>query len=373
MLIYLDSSLENVDWSSDNKLISVIDKLVLAMREGKHFLLGKRKTLDAILKTEKIFSCTTYVGISKVLENYATVGDFINNINTYIIVFYQNQDENLDKRGQGAFSISIESLFDITIDSTHILGENTPDTNIYIQAAKYYKNINKMPGELNLIERRGYGGTMPKEFGHILNDENKWCICIGDSDKKFPSACKSESTKKCDSTLHESKKIGSYYCLDCRELENFLPFGILKKIYEGNENVFGFDCYEKKVNINNDIHKYADLEKGHTRRVINSFKQGDNEKNFWVSIIKCLKKDGTINICDEIDNSCQKSCCCNILVPKFGGKVAEKAIDYLNKLKSDEFKYDLKRLIESDFNYSEWLEVGRLVYEWGCAAEITRS
>ena len=95
-------------------------------------------------------------------------------------------------------------------------------------------------------ERRGGGGqTTAAEFATIQNSKNRLCLCITDSDKRYPGADLGDTAK----AVQQVRDAGQHLCellhLEVRAIENLLPLAAYKEVAATDPNWnHGVACLE---------------------------------------------------------------------------------------------------------------------------------
>ena len=379
MLVYLDSSVTRVNWKSKTEFITVIEGLMCSFLYGQNYILAERKTFKSIYSTKNLFSLNVKKCISKILNEYATIGNIKNKLSFVMLVYFEKIEEETYKP-ENIIEISIEKLVKNTINKAVLLTESKSDSTIYEYSGMLYSRINGYPKQIApdiaLEKKSGFGENIDKEFETELVNNKRWCLCICDSDKKHSKSSNSRKVNLCTKAKNSENVIGYFYPLECREVENFIPFTILKQLSNAN-SICGFQQYEERVQQYSDIHKYADLKKGYSRLKFMNTDEKNEDKIIWEKYEKMEAKGPVKSKCNQIKDNCEENPCCNILVPKFGDCLIDKAVKFFeNKLKNTVDKKtieDLHKLIIDDHNYEEFIRVGKMVYEWGYAPPVARS
>lgn len=147
-----------------------------------------------------------------------------------------------------------------------LLCEDLDDTRFYFALCKEYYGIDY----LNTRNARGGGGSSTADnLEQIVNNKDSFCLCIVDSDIKYPGSK--------DGGTYEAivnKGLISYpsyevYKLSVHEIENLIPIDIIGKHIKKKENC-EFSKRLKAIDINGDVLKYYDIKEGIKLSVINS-------------------------------------------------------------------------------------------------------
>lgn len=120
-------------------------------------------------------------------------------------------------------------------------------------------------------------------------------------------------------------------------------------------------------------HEYGDLKCGTDLRKIFSYSAGSPQKDFWTDIASKLGQAGnfpsnclTNGVCANSDNG--QACAC-IVVHGYGEKILETVVDKLSKRTPQRSC----EIVSNDANHAHWFDIGKRVFEWGCALPKTRA
>lgn len=272
MVIYLTDDLIN-DRKSVKDFYQFLFIIMLAYKEGKHFIsisprnvkslidddeLKKRPELYQILISYQTH-CKSY-NLENFEKYFNIIIKLIHNGNEYS---YSTTEKKIEYR-----CIKYNKFLDsVTIQKTILLGENPSDAETYKIFSDYYQKQQKL-NYRSLYEARGGGGnTVVKEYEPIYNSEERFCLCILDSDKRTPTKTKYGNTAQpiVDYHTKASKRNykSTYYILDVLELENLLPKDFFISCYSSDVNKREIFMYiEKLLKVDDRIRVYYDFKKG---------------------------------------------------------------------------------------------------------------
>ncbi len=364
MLFIIEEDIVN---SSDTNFLKCFENLLLGYIEGFHLLFIKPKVVDLI--TEKYYAGMDdrmkkhfyhyqekFMLESKIaynLVNYAikivptTIDEAIIDISTHNIGYLHAN----------------KFLNSATIQKTILLGENSDDGDIYEIFAKEYLKEEKSTLRIMAKIENGGGSTTTPTFKRKIDPSEELCLCILDSDRKFPSDLNMGETAK-----RIIREVGTnitpkvhYYIEDrCRELENMIPEGFYHIQYKDDINKIKiFDDFLELNLINDKLILFFDLKKG--------LKHFDVRKlDDWSELPKLSMKYNTVTTCNEHHFCNKKDDCRYIMIKGFGTNVLEHFINFY-KVNSDK----MKLILNSANQYLEniWYDIGKLVFSWTCGQD----
>ena len=145
-----------------------------------------------------------------------------------------------------------------TIQPPILLCENLDDTKFYFALCREYFGINF----INTKNGQGAGGSsLADNLENIVNNQDRFCLCIVDSDIKYPN-CDDGGTYVAilnkNLVPHPSFEV---YKLNVHEIENLIPIDIISKNTNDN-NKRKFANRLKEIDNDGDILKYYDIKEG---------------------------------------------------------------------------------------------------------------
>jgi hypothetical protein len=240
VLIYFDSSLFK-KLSSDaisGAEYASLECIAIALRKGTHLITGDRRALIAASKVDGLsfqakqaFSkAATRAAQSRALvltaTAYALVGDFPQAVN------YNSEDNVL------TIKISLAAIVDLEIQSPcEIIFEDLSDKYIYEIISDWYKKytLNAPHLPLNFRPIHGGGSRTHVVYQERQDKEQTFCLCITDTDKKYPTDTPGPTCTGVVSADDPHKPLSKHLNLDFQEIENLLPLDHLSKYAKTNE------------------------------------------------------------------------------------------------------------------------------------------
>ncbi len=369
MLILIDSSVTAANLAEDHDSCHGIHELFAAAYRGEHFVLADRNTLDHLIANASLSAATRSIA-AKIRSSLPTLGAIAKQVQRRVNVI--NTDENKYRRtSSDLWVVPLKMIGARGIRKAIILTENLDDATAYEHAAKQYKASEKMAGQISLEIAGGGGSTIPEAFGNYTNVERRWCLCITDSDRICPDDNMDVSAQRCCDIADLDDIVASHVDIKSREIENILPLKFLEDCIPASHQDKWEWHVQKLLKIRQDAHRYCDIKKGITFRKVNSYLSGTPRRDYWSKVMQDLRHASAISI-ECSDNECaamtsQEPCNCNVTYG-FGTNILASVISKL----TSQSAHESERQIRNDVNRQEWLNLGRIVYEWGCAPSKTR-
>jgi hypothetical protein len=294
MLLRIDNSIlanQNINDLS-NEVLTTLELLALARREGKHAVIGERETLKQLSECTQLSKLTREVYF-KLYNDFTKFRTYISSVTQYIEIVSPCIEPNLfSSNNKIIIRISPKFIQDSeSLQKTLLLCENINDCELYEFIAKTCRLWRNENFYLSCERRGGGGNTISNEYVNVQNNSKRLCLCIVDSDRIAPegklgltaSKIKAESNPNCIRT--------NLFILDIRELENLIPNVFLEKIY-----LVGKDK-QKAVTIFNEIQDslaseikfFLDVKQGSSMKEIIS-SGNPNVKSFWNPKISAIPK-----------------------------------------------------------------------------------
>lgn len=365
---------EDIVNANDIDFLECLDHLLIGYKEGSHLLYIKPRVVENIhreywdrmdIRTREQFTHyeEKFMYESKIafkLVNYAikiVPKDIIEKVEEKTI---ENQEYEIGYLHTDKF------LSTSKIQKTILLGENPNDGDIYEIIANEYIKRNESRLKVKLKIENGGGSTTAPTFLKKIGDGDDICLCILDSDKKFPTDTSLGETAQRvireTNRINMPPKLGFHVEKRVRELENILPLGFYYHQYYKDKNkqdiLNGFEILD---GINDRLIFFFDMKKG--------LKHFDTrEYDDWSNIHHTQFVIENEPICN-VDTFCNKkdNCKC-VLIRNFGSKVLT---DFISFYHCNDIEYK-KSLIFNSLDYvldEVWEDIGKLVFSWGCGQE----
>jgi hypothetical protein len=380
MLLVLDDALNNKGDDFFASASFAIENIAIAAREGKHILLGSRDLLQR-LSTLSCISAGSAASIKKCKEQVPEYANLKKVVSDYVQIMPDGDDMINIVNKQRIINVPLRKFTDTSlIQESVLIGENLIDCDFYKIVAEVYASNNKL-GTLKICyEGRLGGGSTIVDVYQMTQEENKRpCLCIADSDKKFPSSNFGKIIKKLEKINDETKPISRYFPLLCREAENMLSCKQIELVSSMDDTrLKALQSLNNIEKYNSEVRLFMDLKKG--LKLIDIFKSSDNScREYWIDFISAFFRSNGHNkspCLKEVDcyvkeDNCylkqvESSCECTIM-PGFGDNIFENVVEQL-KLNSVSKVVEMLSSSVSD----EWMRVGHIVFSW-CVGRRRRS
>lgn len=362
MIFEINKELVN---SEDEHFIKCLEYLFLGFIEGNHLIYMKPETLslvyekyhdkiDSRLKNNLVSFEETFMYESKILMKY---------VNCFVRIIPQIQEEKILKEDDIEVRLLKTSRFlnSSKIQKSTILGENEEDCLVYEIMAKEYIQYSKLSNNIvvKLKTENGGGNTIAPVLNRKITSDDEMCLCLLDSDKKYPSDTSLGQTSL--RVLREVKpnlnpKYEFHIVQQCRELENIIPEGFYYKKYHSDQNKKEiFSKLDKLENINSELKYFLDMKEGLRHFNIKT----ESDWNLVSELIDLSKVS-----CNTINCSSKKNCNYKV-IESFGTNILKDFIDFYYNISAFDFSIILESM---DTKIREiWNYIGKLVFSWTCA------
>lgn len=361
MIFKIDESCLKAIDSGDNAAnaaIAILEQLALHRRAGKNYIFAEKGVLEKLM-VQKDFSRPTRTLFKSLYNNSSEDKLYLKSVNKYInMVYNKTKEEN-----------KIEIVMELTskkavniCDTTVLITENQEDALFYELIAKYYTKYNGFKNiEIFFESKPGGGDTTARVLEQTVISENRLCLCIVDSDKKFPDD--SGGTTKIhveDFTKCKTQDIWKAIILDVHEVENLIPIGWIEKCIPC-ETISFLKYLKRKVaeEKNNAPIYYFDIKKGiekdkfvcadsQNKQKRKNFNKSECFRNYWSVHLKGYGID--LNNLEKINGKCIIQGANENILNKILGKYKIEDIDMVNE----------------EHLKDKWLSLGRDIFSWGC-------
>ncbi|WP_261499140.1 hypothetical protein [Acidovorax bellezanensis] len=364
MWLEIDESLVDLYPTATASQCAALEAIALSVFHGKNSLYAKKRTLEWICAQQLSQAAKSVcLRIKNRLSEYASLRDFIK-----IKIIVVSSDRELSFNDAGLWELPLSALENNPISTCTLLAENLSDADIYLIAAEHYRRHNKINGLItNLTPIGGGGNQIYPAFLRFVDRKETFCLSVTDTDKDYPSAESNDASKSCKALAGERRWIADHIDVPARELENILPVNIVEDaIFNDDGCVELHERFSKvKGGTENspDALLYCDLKKG-TKFLWAGDAHGNKDKaRFWTDFLG--SKNPPINGCG---NGCNEKCEC-FMIESLGERIAEKFLEHCRKI-SGQKQYER---MKTSANADQWLEVGKVVFDWGVAIPRSRT
>lgn len=355
-----DSVAENVD-NANLRQCAVIESIALSVFHGKHVFYAKNKTLNWLCKQD--VGGVAKAVFRKVSSRISELGSIRSNIGIKLILVFEN---DIFKYEDGEWVVSFSFFESHQIQMGCLLAENLEDANIYLLAAKHYKIESKLKIlDVNLMPQGGGGSQILPSFEEAINEKNSFCLAITDTDKDYPAAHSNIVSRRCNTVANQRTWIADHFDVPARELENVLPLGLIEEAIFSDAGAVDLharlNAIKSRIGDELEPFLYCDLKLGTKFKWMKD--EDQNKSAYWSEFVR--KKNIYNLMCGE---ECGENCDCEIVSP-IGETIASKFLEFCQSTSINK-QYEK---VKVSANSSQWLAVGKAVFDWGVALPKARA
>lgn len=368
MLYYIDESCVEALSNGDREAAEFLEQLVIHRRKCKNMLLATRKVFDELSKSENLagFAREYY----RILRNRSSENKLIleKASKYYRVVSGYTGNQKIEENGRECILLSVKegNNADFT-DKSILLVESNDDIAFYSLIGKYYlqnKGIQNM--RISFQSEIGGGDTTGIRLASIIDERQRTCLCIADSDMRYCGAKNGGTLEKILTVTKDREQIYyEVYALKMHEIENLIPIELLELVCKeipdacegirflkklliidcsNNSPVYYFD-YKKGIK-----REYFFLKEGSDKDKVKKFRRLEEYRKYWQSI---LEQCG-ITFNEDVGD---------FIVPGVCERILTHTIQYLND-KWEENK--ICDIVSNSYIYESWMEIGAKIVAWGC-------
>lgn len=365
MWFVLDESLLEVDPA--NVLVrSAVEQFLYAVALGEHALAAKpavpRRLLTFDLSPRPRAVLLEVLG--RAPELLAALGE-----SRYHVRIVGNPGDV--KRVSGSeWTMSLDRFNASGVPKSVLLCENVRDGALYRESGKHHAIAARAKVKIALDLENGGGADTPNVLKGHMAAQNKFVLCITDSDKCCPSSAMNATSKECSTIASDPTWVAEHLPLRERELENVLPRALLVDAIEAKNAKDVMARLEQLTALagsHTEAWEHFDLKDG--TRLKDAF---GSCGTFWRTATKhdiCAKHSRHDCVASlKCAASSEEDCAC-LLAPALGQKIADHLLDHL-KLCSP---HAAEKRVSGSANGARWLEIGSYVSSWGAAGAKLRS
>lgn len=341
--------------------IQAINNLLNLSYNRKHIVIINRSVLDSIIDDNTgVFGLIERTHAQDLKYNLTRIGGFKYLFDIRIDVDFSDVTNEFcnDLYGKEIIIINYARFVDHEFLQTPLLlCENINDAKLYLFLSTLYlmKDDNFNCIKINVIPDHGGGSTTINKFTEV-KDLHKICLCILDSDKKFPEDSEKNTSLSFSSQDRKINNLSKAIVLDAHEIECIIPIyllvDVLKEKKYGDSAILAIDRI-KKIN---EYRRYLDHKKGMSLREALNLKV-ENKTNYWYEAFSKIEE------VQQRDCFKMKTCldCDNcIYITGLGDNVLSNTINYLDGINGLKYKKQVKQACLND-----WAPFARSIIQWG--------
>lgn len=353
-------------------IIEALTKIASSYRRGNHLIFAPRNSLKVLKQCEALAETTRNI-YNSLLNHYAQLGP-LRDFGLKVEVRAQ-----IDK-------IKTESINDqkiLCISAAHVANTSMTEETILLAESQNDVRFYKRLAEVSIHQKRniiikcdprgGGGSTIVSEFQSIVDRQNRLCLCIVDSDRKYPQASMSETAKQLMKKYkYENLAPPLCHCevLKPHEVENLIPTRYLDEAIKSDPNRLNNVTFLEALESSDDreARSYLDLKDG--------LKLGPIIQNesaytaYWKSIVFCLQAHThqVSPTCWTKPHCTDKEKCNCLIISGFGDKILDEVLAHPNfhHTGSSHKVYEaLKEPLKT-----EWANLGQIIEAWCCGGNL---
>lgn len=232
MLIFLDESIITLGEEPSQDIVDSLEDIAAIVRAGTHLVTGNIATLRYLLGLE-FLGISARMAFKGLASKYAQFASAKQLVTTYAEITASGGGACVIRRGNvSVISIPLFQVKNMSLRSpTEVIYEEIQDDFIYEIISRWYLRANVSPGLLNRNYRavHGGGGRTFAVYSAAQNRNDQFCLCITDSDKKFPTDLPGPTSAQVKATHRISQALSHHLDLDFHEVENLVPLSFLKR------------------------------------------------------------------------------------------------------------------------------------------------
>ncbi|SFJ22450.1 hypothetical protein SAMN05216206_3743 [Pseudomonas guineae] len=304
MFIYLDSSISNcLNSPVHHNIIDGIQGLAFMLRSGVHLVSGDRNTLTAISNLEEI-SSSARASFKRAVARHAQANSVLNHMSTYVLVDYGRAEITSSvENGTKVIKIPISNFSSIIAQiSTEVVYEDINDAVIYNIVAQWYSETILNNPHLRIKSKpvQGGGSRTCDIYNSKQISADTFCLCITDSDKKYPTDTPGDTSTKVRNIEDTLKPLSFHLNLDFHEIENLIPLEFLRGIAgtdDAREIIAALKLADE--NQHQEAKLFWDYKKGVRAHYL---KNNERFRSYWCAALgvtpAACETECTLNKCD---------------------------------------------------------------------------
>jgi hypothetical protein len=256
--------------------------------------------------------------------------------------------------GQRLIKIPVQNVTSGLLQKPYLLVENLDDAIFYrFVTTELAKDIN-LATNVVFEPCNGGGNTTGNVYRHIKDAGERLCVCIVDSDRRFPAAGFGDTASKVINSDRDSPSaLTESFVLPVCSIENLVPFEFLRKAYAQDPIVSArLNTYQQ--HHLDEIWPFLQLKKEIKCADLRETKKGFSV--FWAAKLAC---EEMVKGCAESIGCESRDDCATTVLPAVSGGP-------LGKVLPDLTAGTLKLCAPVPTVKAAWLAVARLISAWAC-------
>lgn len=367
MLFYITERIVTEAEKNNLRVIEVLEFVAQSHFYGRHIVFSTREILGRLSRISFFNDKRTVEVFRSVLNKYATLGGIQKVISLRVELVLDEQFQvSSDRDGRYTViycPVTCKSLENLMM-GTEVLGENVEELSMYEFMGNYY--LRKHNLQINTYQKKLHGGgdTLRLVWSNEAS-QNNFCLAFLDSDKKWHKGSLGDTLKKVIDVQQKEKYCTADYIYSdlYREIENMIPFDILKIVSQKNVDWNrGFADIDTIIKAGKDV-RYYDMKYGFTLKKYKKLQGKEGEKKYVNMQLSCLYSQYS-----DLGKWMQGLEENAILLHGLGADVLIRSVEYLK----DNFENWLANALLDPLLEQEWVRIGKELVNWTCASSKIR-
>jgi hypothetical protein len=360
MLVLLDDSLQNALASGlRTALLHFLEDVAGAARVGRHFVVGSRQLLSGLAETSALSEVARAV-FAEMEQSAPTRQGLIESVAWRVRVTLGGGlmiRQLTANRREIQVPLAQANRFS-PWPSTVLLLENQMEGRWYLWLAGRYARRQLGGARVEMSVRGGGGSTLSQEVQAIVIRQNELCLCVVDSDVKYPGGARGSTAKK---AMKEARAPHCYvHILGVREAENTLPIEILEEVAPGLNRSQEVGFYRKlwDADANGEITPFLDIKEGEKWC---DFHHGVSQRRAVLQAAASMV-GAAPHVCPQ-PPSCNRSTCNCPLLPGMSKGLMAAVEGHLKETST------VREYSPGSWLQREWDQLGEALVAWGLGDE----
>lgn len=365
MWLVLDDSLIEVD-PLDGNLRAALEQLLYAVSRGEHALATSPNVARHLLKGD--YSPVPRTILRQALDRAPELLAFQKAARYWVRIVADG--DQVSRFSDSVWDIPIEWVRVNGVPNSCILGENTRDSQLFMNAALHYKTLNRKAFQLRIDLASGGGADTPGVLTEAIKSRRNFLLCITDSDKKCLCAPSNRTSADCARISNDPSWVSTHVGLAEREVENALPLNIVADTVDSmgpSELDQRFADLQAVASVHGQAWGLFDLKEGTSLRSMFVKCCG-----YWAAFRAhptCISGSRAECLAANACLAPNKDACECRIAPPLGPKIVDHVLKYLG----ENSVHAAAKRVSTSANATVWLEIGSLVYSWGVSMPKLRS
>ncbi|MBN3851859.1 hypothetical protein G3N59_00575 [Paraburkholderia sp. Ac-20340] len=224
---------------TENSVVSIaLDNIANAHREGAHVIFSERNVAEHLLSIGESLGGRTKQTLRNVINRYAQLAEFAETVEVKIFIGLFDNIHAVIENGKRFIKIPVACVTSSLLQKPYLLVENIDDAKFYGFLTTELASKLNFSGHLSFEAYNGGGNTTGNVYEHLKNSTDRLCLCIVDSDRRFPTSKPGETANKVlASDKTDPSPLTESFVLPVCSVENLIPWKWLEDAYSQSEDM----------------------------------------------------------------------------------------------------------------------------------------